>query len=600
MNFLQLGAKAHQAGDLKKAQECYLKHLSMAPNDPNAKQLLGLVFSATGNPQKAISLMQESLAINPAQPHVLNNLAVCQKRIGMQTEARDNFVRAIQQNPNYLDPYKNLVPLLLDMSSQELAEQWLTQAEKQFPGDVGLLKVKAKLFQDTQNYSKAIELYQQLLVSQPQSKEIKHNLALTFRLSGKPAAALSLYNELEQSGLSQYQFFHNKANALSDLGKQQEAIDYYRKAISVNPGYVESHVNLNELLWETENNQAFLQSYADAFAKVPDNYPLQFSYTATLLRLSQYQQAFDFLEQLAQGAKNFYEYYELTGRALKGLGKIEQAIEQQQQMLSFTDVSAEAMLNFAETLLEDEQPQRAQEVIERALKLEPENKLGWSLLGVAWQMTGDARADVLNDYENLVRVYTIEVPEGFDSVEHFCEELNTYLTSLHTTTRQPLEQTLMGGTQTRGNLFNDQNPLVQALMEKISLCVKDYIKSTEAQMGGLPVIYNTKSFSYSGSWSVRLSGKGYHTPHVHPMGWLSSAFYVQLPETVEDEINKQGWFKLGEPNLKLKTPMEARKYVKPAVGKLVLFQSYMWHGTVPFETDETRTTVAFDIARVNG
>ena len=39
----------------------------------------------------------------------------------------------------------------------------------------------------------------------------------------------------------------------------------------------------------------------------------------------------------------------------------------------------------------------------------------------------------------------------------------------------------------------------------------------------------------------------------------------------------------------------AQKYIKPAIGKLVLFRSYMWHGTNPFESDSTRTTVAFDV-----
>ena len=80
------------------------------------------------------------------------------------------------------------------------------------------------------------------------------------------------------------------------------------------------------------------------------------------------------------------------------------------------------------------------------------------------------------------------------------------------------------------------------------------------------------------------------------MGWLSSAFYVQLPHAVKDDQKKEGWFKLGEPSIALPTPIQAKKYIKPVVGKLVLFQSYMWHGTIPFDADETRMTVAFDVA----
>ncbi|MAC10184.1 MAG: hypothetical protein CL594_05425, partial [Alteromonas sp.] len=35
--------------------------------------------------------------------------------------------------------------------------------------------------------------------------------------------------------------------------------------------------------------------------------------------------------------------------------------------------------------------------------------------------------------------------------------------------------------------------------------------------------------------------------------------------------------------------------VKPEGGTVVLFPSYMWHGTNAFTTDEHRLTVAFDI-----
>jgi hypothetical protein len=37
--------------------------------------------------------------------------------------------------------------------------------------------------------------------------------------------------------------------------------------------------------------------------------------------------------------------------------------------------------------------------------------------------------------------------------------------------------------------------------------------------------------------------------------------------------------------------------VKPEPGLLVLFPSYMWHGTVPFASEQKRLTCAFDIVR---
>ncbi|MHB1589075.1 MAG: putative 2OG-Fe(II) oxygenase [Metallibacterium scheffleri] len=35
--------------------------------------------------------------------------------------------------------------------------------------------------------------------------------------------------------------------------------------------------------------------------------------------------------------------------------------------------------------------------------------------------------------------------------------------------------------------------------------------------------------------------------------------------------------------------------MRPAPGLLLLFPSYMWHGTVPFSGTRTRLTIAFDV-----
>jgi hypothetical protein len=42
----------------------------------------------------------------------------------------------------------------------------------------------------------------------------------------------------------------------------------------------------------------------------------------------------------------------------------------------------------------------------------------------------------------------------------------------------------------------------------------------------------------------------------------------------------------------------AQHFVKPEPGMLVLFPSYMWHGTVPFAGKQSRLTVAMDIVPV--
>ena len=105
----------------------------------------------------------------------------------------------------------------------------------------------------------------------------------------------------------------------------------------------------------------------------------------------------------------------------------------------------------------------------------------------------------------------------------------------------------------------------------------------------------SRTFDFSGSWSVRLSSGGFHTNHFHPMGWISSAFYVDVPDAVQHEATQAGWLKMGETNLDLGAREVISRVIQPRPGRLALFPSYFWHGTVPFESRTPRLTIAFDV-----
>jgi len=100
-----------------------------------------------------------------------------------------------------------------------------------------------------------------------------------------------------------------------------------------------------------------------------------------------------------------------------------------------------------------------------------------------------------------------------------------------------------------------------------------------------------------GSWSVRLWSAGRHVNHIHPEGWMSSAFYVALPPSLGAETagGQSGYFQVGQPPEELGLDLPPRRVLRPGPGKLALFPSYFWHGTVPFEDAHPRLTIAFDM-----
>jgi hypothetical protein len=230
------------------------------------------------------------------------------------------------------------------------------------------------------------------------------------------------------------------------------------------------------------------------------------------------------------------------------------------------------------------------------VEISPYYQYALANLGTAWRLMDDERDEMLNGYETYVRVFDLESPDGFPDMESFNAALLAELEKLHPPTREYLDQSLRGGTQTRGSLFGARHPLVERLRRRFDEAVQRYIDELKGDAAHPLLARRAKGFSYSGSWSSRLSDCGFHVNHIHPEGWISSCYYAGVPDVVQDEALKQGWIKFGEPGFDY--GLTWRRALQPMPGRLVLFPSYMWHGTIAFHAPATRTTIAFDVVPV--
>jgi uncharacterized protein (TIGR02466 family) len=213
---------------------------------------------------------------------------------------------------------------------------------------------------------------------------------------------------------------------------------------------------------------------------------------------------------------------------------------------------------------------------------------------VALRAQGDSRDEALNDYENFVQVFELAPPEGYTDMDAFNRDLNAYLDRLHRDKRECIDQTLRRGTQTLDNLFGKGHLLVERL--RTHRRGRRHLHRKIADNDKHPLLKRrSKEFKYSASWSSRLHDCGFHTNHVHPKGWISSAYYIALPDAVADPKAKEGWIQFGAPDFDAGLKDAVRRVEKACPRQARVFPSYMWHGTVPFHSQQSRTTIAFDV-----
>jgi hypothetical protein len=212
-----------------------------------------------------------------------------------------------------------------------------------------------------------------------------------------------------------------------------------------------------------------------------------------------------------------------------------------------------------------------------------------ALQATAWRMLDDPRYRELYDYDAFVWSGLLDVPRGWNDLAGYVADVAAALNALHPYREHPFNQSLRHGSQAI-NILQQEHPALRALPTALDGPIRRRLAALGA--GDDPVrSRNTGAYAFQGMWSVRLRPGGYHIDHVHPQGWLSSACYI---ETVEPK-GHEGWIKFGQPGIRTTPPLPPEHFVEPKRGLLVLFPSYMWHGTVPFTGSKPRLSFAFDL-----
>ena len=124
---LQIAISHHQAGQLDLAQAIYLAMLQRDPNDADALHLLGLITLQTGNPARAVELLDRAFAQRPDWADAKSNLAVALNSFGVLLhrerkldQAICAYNRSIQINPDYAEALSNLC---LALSESGIAQE---------------------------------------------------------------------------------------------------------------------------------------------------------------------------------------------------------------------------------------------------------------------------------------------------------------------------------------------------------------------------------------------------------------------------------------------------------------------------------------------
>lgn len=462
----------------------------------------------------------------------------------------------------------------------------------QSDADIHVLSVYGDALKAVGRLDEAIAASRRAVAVAPASGVAEHNLAAMLGDKQQFAEAETAARRAFGKGLDAPETWLVLARAFQGQDRFDEAARSFREVLRRRPDAADAHGDLAQLIWMRTADTAAATAPLDQALRA---YPRDGRLWEKKARILEY--AGDMagayavaVEGLAAGGSN--PALEVMAAHLAATADPSRALDHARRAVALApgdpgSLTALCMADLALGRADD-----AAKIAERLHEQAPVQQQPLALLAIAWRMMADPRYRQLYDYARLVRPSPIDTPPGWSRLDDFLADVAECLHRRHALRAHPVGQSLRGGTQTQQRLDQSDDPVIRALVTAIDGPVRRYVAALGP--GDDPLRRRaTAGYRIAGMWSVRLRPNGFHVDHIHPQGWLSSACYLALPAAIDS--GREGWIKFGEPGVATHPRLPAEHYVKPEPGMIVLFPSYMWHGTVPFSGDDTRTSAALDI-----
>jgi len=453
----------------------------------------------------------------------------------------------------------------------------------QHPADARLWQLLGLAYRNLEDLEPALKALDKAAALAPADALIAHTRARAALEAGLPA--IDLFERARRLAPNDGAVILGALAALFAEGRLDDSIAALDRLLHEHPGWLEGHALAARLRWLRGEGRHFTSSFERALETAPRDIRLWSGMIETLMHAASYDEALAAVARgrAAAGPHEAFDAFDAACAAEKG-----ETAKADRLFARLGPPKQVAMaVRHIRHLLRSGRPEQAAALAE-PISGTKEGTPVWPYLSVAWRLLGDPRWQWLEGDERLVGIY--DLTDRLPPLNALADRLR----ALHIATAQPLEQSVRGGTQTDGPLFARIEPEIRALRAAVVAAVERHIAQLPAPEPDHPTLIARRApVRFSGSWSVRLQGAGFHANHVHPAGWISSALYVSLPPT---GAGHEGWLAIGQPQAELGIDLPPTRLVQPRPGRLVLFPSTMWHGTIPFEAGE-RLTVAFDVAR---
>ena len=204
-------------------------------------------------------------------------------------------------------------------------------------------------------------------------KAIKHNKkGCLFIEQNRLSSAEKCFRKAVKLNPYYVEAYNNLGNTLEQLGKIDDAFAVYQKAIAINPDLAETYANLAGIQQQRNQVKAALENYNKAVQLKSDDAEVYYNQGKMLCLTGQFEVALESFNKAIELKPDYFEAYSNCGVLLSAAEQFDKAIENFNKAIQLKPDLAQAYSNRGNALSETGQAEAALASYDKAVQLKPD------------------------------------------------------------------------------------------------------------------------------------------------------------------------------------------------------------------------------------
>lgn len=211
---------------------------------------------------KANQYIRKALELSPADEYAFYYRGRILEETGDTTKAIQNYRRALEQNPAFMQPHRELAGLYLARHEAAPAQEHLDKVGKLAPEDPLHWYYKGLLFLEGAKKDSALYSFSKAVASTDTLQGAHYQLGLLQFAKGDYDATLDHFSRAEQAYGNTVKYLSVKASSYERLGENLAALQQYQRIVALDPRHTYALQSIARLKYRLERPRPLLDSMA--------------------------------------------------------------------------------------------------------------------------------------------------------------------------------------------------------------------------------------------------------------------------------------------------------------------------------------------------